>query len=101
SNLNFDLSVYDIFGPLSVGGRLILPAPNGRQDPRCWVEDVLRYGVTLWNSVPAFPQMLVEYAQQHPMTLGLRLVLMSGDWIPVALPAALRQLCPQAALVSL
>ncbi len=101
SNLNFDLSVYDIFGPLSVGGRLILPAPERRQDPRCWVEDMVRYGVTLWNSVPAFPQMLVEYAQQHPTALCLRLVLMSGDWIPVELPLALRQLCPSAALISL
>ena len=101
SNLNFDLSVYDIFGPLSVGGRLILPTSDRRQDPSFWVEDMVQHGVTLWNSVPAFPQMLAEYAAQQKIELSLRVILMSGDWIPIDLPAALRQICPQAELVSL
>ena len=33
SALNSDLSVYDIFGPLSVGGALVLPDPAASRDP--------------------------------------------------------------------
>src|SRR5207249_8611955 len=51
SNLGFDLSVYDIFGPLALGGSLVLPAADRRGDPSHWVELVERFGVTVWNSV--------------------------------------------------
>ncbi|MEM7354077.1 MAG: amino acid adenylation domain-containing protein, partial [Acidobacteriota bacterium] len=94
SALNFDLSVYDIFGLLAAGGTIVLPAADRRRDPAHWTEQVRRHGVTLWNSVPALMEMLVEYS-----SLGvaggitpLRLVLLSGDWIPVTLPQRLRAL---------
>ena len=38
SSLSFDLSVYDIFGPLSVGGALVLPAAEASRDPSQWAE---------------------------------------------------------------
>jgi non-ribosomal peptide synthetase component F len=49
------------------------------------VED---HGVTLWDTVPALMQMLVEHQEAQSQTLppSLRLVMMSGDWIPVNLP---------------
>ena len=61
SALNFDLSVYDIFGVLAAGGALVLPSAELRTDPAHWLELMVRYEVTLWNSVPALMQMLVDY----------------------------------------
>jgi len=88
SALNFDLSVYDVFGPLAVGAVLVLPEPAATRDPSRWAELVREHGVTTWNTVPALMEMLVEYAAGQPgLSLStLRLVLMSGDWIPVTLP---------------
>jgi pyochelin synthetase len=61
AGLGFDLSVYDVFGPLSVGGTLVLPAAERRGDPSHWAELVAREGVTVWNSVPGQLQMLCDW----------------------------------------
>ncbi|GIJ79620.1 pyochelin synthetase [Micromonospora phaseoli] len=103
SNLGFDLSVYDIFGPLSVGGAVVVPDPERRGDPSHWAELVAGYAVTVWNSVPAQLQMLHDYlltAAGAPPD-GLRLAMLSGDWIPVALPEAIRARVPGLRVVSL
>jgi amino acid adenylation domain-containing protein len=103
SALNFDLSVYDIFGLLAAGGAIVMPAAGTQRDPDHWAELVARYGVTLWNTVPALMEMLVEYlGGRAEGDLGsLRLVMMSGDWIPVTLPERIWKLAPDARLISL
>jgi amino acid adenylation domain-containing protein len=94
SSLSFDLSVYDIFGFLAAGGALVLPDAAGQRDPAHWAELVAREQVTIWNTVPALMNMLVEYLAGRVQMLPacLRLVMMSGDWIPVPLPEQIRAL---------
>lgn len=100
--LGFDLSVYDLFGPPALGAALVLPDPARRGDPSHWAELVERHGVTLWNSVPAQLQMLAHYLDAEPRDLGrVRLALLSGDWIPLALPGHAGRHLPGCALVSL
>ncbi len=99
SALNFDLSVYDLFGVLAAGGAVVLPEPAAAPDPERWLELAESAGVTLWNSVPALLELLLAAAGRLPATL--RLVLLSGDWIPVRLPARIRELAPRADVVSL
>ncbi|MEU5265371.1 amino acid adenylation domain-containing protein [Amycolatopsis sp. NPDC021455] len=103
SALSFDLSVYDIFGVLGAGGAMVLPDPARQRDPQHWCELVEAHGVTVWNTAPALLEMVVEYAESDPAArLGsLRLVLLSGDWIPVSLPDRLRALVPGARVMSL
>ncbi|MEU6357163.1 amino acid adenylation domain-containing protein [Streptomyces sp. NPDC047072] len=98
SSLSFDLSVYDVFGVLAVGGTVVLPDPAGAQDPSHWEDLVQRHGITVWNSVPA---LLQAYVDRGPAPSRLRLALLSGDWIPVSLPDAFRALCPEAQVISL
>ncbi|MFZ6028170.1 MAG: amino acid adenylation domain-containing protein [Chloroflexota bacterium] len=103
SALNFDLSVYDIFGLLAAGGALVIPPAAARRDPGVWAGLVAEAGVTVWNTVPALMEMLVEHAEVHPAAAlqSLRLVMMSGDWIPVTLPDRIRRLIPAARVISL
>ncbi|SCL14702.1 amino acid adenylation domain-containing protein [Micromonospora nigra] len=104
SSLSFDLSVYDVFGLLGAGGRLVLPRHGSNRDPGHWVDLVARHGVTVWNSVPALAQMLADHVAGSGRVgvLGsVRLFLMSGDWIPVDLPGQLRRLAPGCLPVSL
>ncbi|WP_051966428.1 non-ribosomal peptide synthetase [Kitasatospora mediocidica] len=93
SALDFDLSVYDVFGLLSAGGALVLPAEAQRRDPRAWAELIARHGVTVWNSVPVLLDMLLTAAPVEPQLpgglAGLRLALLSGDWIGLDLPGRL------------
>ena len=103
SSLSFDLSVYDIFGTLAAGGTLVIPNAIDRKEPTHWAKLIAQHQITLWNSVPALMQMLVEYSEFHPEIAlnSLRLVLLSGDWIPLNLPDQIKTLSPQAKVVSL
>jgi pyochelin synthetase len=103
ANLGFDLSVYDIFGTLSVGGALVYPDADRRADPSHWAELIARHGVTLWNSVPALMQMLSSYLDGEPAVAlpSLRLALLSGDWVPVALPELIRKRIPDIEVIAL
>ncbi|MFD2415486.1 amino acid adenylation domain-containing protein [Amycolatopsis pigmentata] len=87
SALSFDLSVYDIFGVLGAGGAIVLPDADEVRNPAHWESLTVRHGVTLWNSVPALLEMLVEHraTAATPLPATLRAVLLSGDWIPLPL----------------
>ncbi|MFD2764819.1 non-ribosomal peptide synthetase [Micromonospora eburnea] len=101
SSLCFDLSVYDVFGAAAAGATLVLPDP-ARHDPASWLALARDRQVTVWNSVPALMQLLVEEAETTGAGLpDLRLVLLSGDWIPVTLPDRIRAIAPNARVVSL
>nr|UQW95903.1 hybrid polyketide synthase/non-ribosomal peptide synthetase [Archangium gephyra] len=103
SALTFDLSVQDILGPLRVGGALVLPSAEQEKDPAHWWERLVSGRVTVWNSTPALMGLLVEYAEGQRLTLppALRLIMLSGDWIPVDLPGRIRALGAHVQVVSL
>ncbi|WP_344097942.1 amino acid adenylation domain-containing protein, partial [Streptomyces stramineus] len=104
SSLSFDLAVYDLFGVLAAGGKVVLPDHRRRRDPGHWADLVRREHITVWNSVPALGTVLADYAAGlAPDALRtLRAVLFSGDWIPLPLPDRIRALCaPGATVMSL
>ncbi|MBK6688725.1 MAG: amino acid adenylation domain-containing protein [Deltaproteobacteria bacterium] len=97
SDLGFDLSVYDLFGTLAAGATLVLPEEAGLRDPSHWMGLLSAHRVSLWNSVPALAKMLFEYLRgvgDAHLPPSLRLVFLSGDWIPLDLPSALHAARP-------
>jgi amino acid adenylation domain-containing protein len=103
SELTFDLSVHDIFGSLAAGAALVLPDKVQSRDPAAWCDLMREYRVTVWNSVPALMDLLVDHVERTGERRGLllRVVMMSGDWIAVPLPDRIRALWPDAAIISL
>ncbi|PQO37850.1 non-ribosomal peptide synthetase [Bremerella cremea] len=103
SSLAFDLSIFDIFGTFAAGGIAVLPAEGTDRDPKHWIECIVKHRVTVWNSVPALAQMLVEYLEGPNVVrlMSLRLMLLSGDWIHVSLPDRIWSTIPSVRLVSL
>src|SRR5207248_5956726 len=59
--------------------------------------------ITFWDSAPAALQQLKPFFPRVRAdgANSLRLVFMSGDWIPVNLPGAVRAAFPNAAIISL
>lgn len=93
SNLCFDLSVYDILGPLCAGGSVVMLDTPLEKDPRHWLTLIQNHQVTIWNSVPMFAQMLCQFLsekQYEYSVKSIRLWLLSGDWIPLDLPEAIQ-----------
>ena len=98
SSQSFDLSVFDVFGMLGAGGTLVLSTERDmtldgepqkvNPDPKLWVEMIERHNISIWNTVPAFMEIIVNYCDQSRRMLpsSLRVVMMSGDWIPPTLP---------------
>lgn len=101
SSLAFDLSVFDFFGSWAAGACVVLTDPSPQPDPEAWMDLVTEHGVTVWNSVPALFEMFLETAQRNRRPTNLRLAMLSGDWIPVALPDRARERFSDFEVVSL
>jgi amino acid adenylation domain-containing protein len=103
SALTFDLSVYDIFGTLAAGATIVMPEAEQASDPAGLAQLLTMHGVTLWNSVPALMELLVDHTRRETGLRfdSLRHVLLSGDRISPALPAQIRRIAPAARITSL
>ncbi len=87
SSMDFDLSVYDTFGILGSGGKLILLPQEESKNPDFWLKQIVKYNITMWNSVPILLEMLLVCAKaRNVMSLPFRIAMLSGDWIPLDLP---------------
>jgi amino acid adenylation domain-containing protein len=100
--LTHDMSVYDVFGMLAAGGRVVLPEAGREKDPGHWLTLLGTEGVTIWNSVPAYLEMLLDYGAAHGAGLpaSWRLALLGGDWVAPSLVARLRREVPGIEVVS-
>ncbi|WIX32331.1 amino acid adenylation domain-containing protein [Salinicola sp. JS01] len=96
SALDFDLSVFDLFGGLGAGASLILPSQAQARDAAAWAQAIQHHGVTLWNSAPALLEMALSLPASQADYRSLRAVLLSGDWVALDLPARLRARCDSA-----
>lgn len=103
SSLNFDLSVYDIFGILAAGGTIVFPNSLELKNPKHWLNLLKQHNITIWNSVPMQMQMLTEYltGEEKFGTEDLRTVMLSGDYIPLKLPLQIKNLFAHAEVISL
>ncbi|GLV87128.1 hypothetical protein Slala03_68170 [Streptomyces lavendulae subsp. lavendulae] len=102
SAFNFDLSVWDVFGALAAGAALVMPDRDKAVDPAHWLDLCRLHDVSVWNSVPAIVGLLHGQARADgAVPPALRLVMMSGDRLPPALPAQLRAMMPELEVVSL
>ncbi|GIJ79606.1 amino acid adenylation domain-containing protein [Micromonospora phaseoli] len=104
SEFTFDLSVYDVFGLLAVGGTVVVPDPEQAREVVHLHELADRTGVTVWSSVPAYLAMYVDYvraAADRARPRTLRLAMVSGDWVPLPLGRELAEIAPAARCVAL
>lgn len=101
SSVDFDLSVFDIFGMLSVGGKLLLLDEKNKKEPSAWISQCKRYGVTIWNSVPALFEMLIYSLEMNEELSSLRLIMLSGDWIKPSIYKEIQKHCGRARLIAL
>lgn len=96
SSLDFDLSVFDIFGLLRKGGTIVTISEKNERDALYWLKLISKYNVSIWNSAPMLFEMLVTAAENSKILIQtLRIVLLSGDWITKELAIRLKALVDQ------
>ncbi|MDX3228674.1 amino acid adenylation domain-containing protein [Streptomyces sp. ME19-01-6] len=98
SSIGFDLSVYDVFGPLLAGATVVMLSEDTARTPSAWSRTITENAVTIWNSAPALAALLAEEAGALP---SVRAYLLSGDWIPLRLPSALQRISAGSQVISL
>ncbi len=60
TSLSFDPSVWEVFGPLSAGARLVLARPNGERDSGYLIQVIADHNVTIVHFVPSQLRDLLE-----------------------------------------
>ncbi|MFB9441887.1 amino acid adenylation domain-containing protein [Dactylosporangium vinaceum] len=103
TSLGFDLSVYDVFGVLAAGGSVRVATAAEIGDPQRLLSILDSEPITFWDSAPAALQQLEPLFAMRPppAATSLRLVFLSGDWVPLSLPDAVRTAFPGARIVAL
>ncbi|NRV32074.1 amino acid adenylation domain-containing protein [Clostridium beijerinckii] len=99
SSICFDLSVYDIFGALISGAKVVVV--RNSKDINEIIYELNSEKITVWNSVPAFMELLVDQMPTEKKNSSLRVVLLSGDWIGLELPNKIKYHFPEACTISL
>ncbi|MGO4616289.1 amino acid adenylation domain-containing protein [Nocardia sp. 2YAB30] len=93
SALGFDLSVYDIFAPLSHGGALVCVDADTERDAAAWAGLIAETGVTVLNCAPGLIGMLADTAPPEQLR-SLRIVLTGGDRVKTQLARRMRAVVP-------
>ena len=102
ASLSFDLSVYDIFGILAAGGTIRIISGEKIREPEYLLNVILDEDITFWDSAPEVLQQVTPYFDKvKGRGTSFRLVFLSGDWIPVMLPDALKDTFANVKVISL
>ena len=101
--LHFDMSVFDVFGPLLHGGSVVIPEYAVGPIPETWLELQREFKINFWACVPAIMELVCCIAETeeelHPVE-SLKNIVMAGDWIPLTLIPRIRALFPSSKLFS-
>ncbi|HYW06890.1 MAG TPA: amino acid adenylation domain-containing protein, partial [Longimicrobium sp.] len=96
----FDASIWELFLPLWVGGRVVIARPGGHQDPAYLVDTVFRRRVTTLQLVPSMLQLLAGQPGLERCR-ALRRLCCGGEPYPAALARTVAARLPSTELVNL
>ncbi|WP_204014595.1 non-ribosomal peptide synthetase, partial [Virgisporangium aurantiacum] len=82
--VTFDVSLWELLGPLVVGARVVLARPGGHRDPVYLAELIARERVTVAQFVPSMLRAFLDGADVAGCA-SLRLIVCSGEALPADL----------------
>ncbi|WP_182905612.1 non-ribosomal peptide synthetase [Microbispora sp. H13382] len=77
--VSFDVSVWELFGPLLQGATLVMARPDGHREPPYLVRAIAEHGITLVHFVPSMLRALLDEPGLEGRTASLRRVFCSGE----------------------
>jgi amino acid adenylation domain-containing protein len=83
--VSFDPSVWEIFGALTVGARLVLARPRGHADPAYLATAIAEHRITAMNIVPSMLQALLDVPSIASQAAALRIITCGGEVMSPAL----------------
>lgn len=94
TNYCHDMSIFDILCMVAYHGTVAVPEAYEEKEPGKWISLMNTYGVTVWNSVPAFFEMLLASEEDglENAIAGLKRIMLGGDWIKPSLLKQIRKI---------
>ncbi len=83
----FDVSVWELFAPLTTGGRIVVAAHDGHRDSRYLADAIAEHGVTMTSFVPSMLTVFAEVVDPADL-VSLRTVFVAGEAMTGAAAAA-------------
>jgi nonribosomal peptide synthetase DhbF len=88
-SINFDFSVWELWGALATGGTLVIVDAEAAYDPEVFLQLLIKQRVSVLNQVPPVFRSLVEaHAEAGRPRLALRYVIFGGDAVDLDTTAA-------------
>jgi amino acid adenylation domain-containing protein len=101
----YDSAMWEIFWPLTNGGKTVFPPPDMGASADVWAEAIERHGITMCDVVPAVLNMLVtQWAGDGALRRklrGLRCVVVGGEAITPGAAHSFRKLFPHVRMINL
>ncbi|WP_345813655.1 D-alanine--poly(phosphoribitol) ligase [Paraburkholderia sp. PREW-6R] len=98
---SFDLSMYEVFGTLALGGTIVLASRSLTAQSGTFLAALARHRVDTWVSTPSFAQQQLLNSQLSREGLpSLATFLFCGEVLPAALVRQLRQRFPSARIIN-
>jgi amino acid adenylation domain-containing protein len=94
---SFDVSVWELLWPITVGARLVIARPEGHKDPAYLLDTIEREGVTLVAFVPSMLRAFLE-SLSGPTNCSLRHILCGGEAMTLSLARLCLERLPATAL---
>ncbi|MFQ6399212.1 AMP-binding protein, partial [Nocardia sp. KC 131] len=76
--VTFDVSVWELFGPLTVGARVVVAVPDGHRDPQYLATVIAEESVTMTSFVPSMLAVFAGAVEGATLS-SLRAVLVAGE----------------------
>ncbi|MCK6486306.1 MAG: amino acid adenylation domain-containing protein [Phycisphaerae bacterium] len=92
---HFDLSIHDLYVPMTVGAAIILVEDALGKEPHQLGPYIAEKRISIWYSVPSILALLAQYGKLDQCDCSaLRLVLFAGEVFPIKQLRALKKLWP-------
>jgi amino acid adenylation domain-containing protein len=92
--VSFDVSVWELFWPLTSGATTVLAAPGGQGDPAYLARAIVEEGITTCHFVPSMLRLFLETPGAAGTAATLRRLVVSGEALTADLVAALQRTLP-------
>jgi amino acid adenylation domain-containing protein/non-ribosomal peptide synthase protein (TIGR01720 family) len=97
----FDISVWQFFAVLTLGGKIIIYPDELILNPEEFLSRLVRNQVTILEVVPSYLSVILDYVEnQHILPLSLRYLLVTGEEIKPHLVKKWFEMCPNIKMVN-
>lgn len=102
TNFCHDMNIYELFGPLAVGGSVVMPDAEKEKEPAHWAELIARFNADMWDSVPTLMNMMLLAAENEDIMMpSMKSVILGGEFVPPSVVRKVKQFMPNAQVYSI